>query len=348
MSRRRGLAALAVVAALVGLSACGTPGAGRSSDPAPDLMPLSAVLSKPVNWTKVLHSKQKLFGISISGAPASLAPIHKVTQEVHKAPDAVLYYQDWADAFDPDRAQHACQAGMLPVLTWESWSWKDTTDGHPSYSQPAYAPRRIAHGAYDSYIRATARAVKKLNCTIMIRFDHEANGYWYPWGLGAAGMHNTPAQYVAMWRHVWKIFHAAHVKNALWCWSPNLILPRQPYPLAKLYPGNKYVDAVGLDGYLLRPTDTPRSVLGPLMTKLHHIAPKRPWFVSETGVASGSHQPAGIRSMLHFVAHNKHLHGFVYLDEKATRADWSFGSNSASVRAFRNGIARHVYGHART
>jgi beta-mannanase len=204
----------------------------------------------------------------------------------------------------------------------------------------------IAHGRYDTYIRATARAIKSIHCSLLLRFDQEPNGDWYPWGIGTVGMHNTSAQYVAMWRHVWRIFRNQHVHNVVWSWSPNLLLPRH-YPLRALYPGNHYVDIVGLDGYLWHPQDTVHSILGPLMHGLSKFASKRPWFVAETGVASGAHQAAGIRNLLHVVATNKHLHGFVYLDEPEPRADWSFGSHPASVRAFRNGIARHVYGHAR-
>ena len=61
-------------------------------------------------------------------------------------------------------------------------------------------------------------------------------------------MHNTAGQYVAMWRHVEGIFRQLHVHNVTWCWSPNLLIPNQPYPLRTLYPGGRYVDAVGLDG----------------------------------------------------------------------------------------------------
>ena len=54
-----------------------------------------------------------------------------------------------------------------------------------------------------------------------------------------------------MWRHVYDIFAAEEVDNVLWVWNPNDI----SFPDFKLnhalayYPGDKYVDIVGLTGY---------------------------------------------------------------------------------------------------
>jgi hypothetical protein len=349
---RRVLVGLVAAVAMSGLAACAAPGSGSSGVAAPHLLPLAQAVTaspdaRPPSWPAVLGSKKKIFGVSLTGAPESLDPIANFAKQVHKTPNVVEYYQDWADPFEASRAEHACNAGILPMLTWESWNWQDTENGRTAFSQPAYAPRKIAHGAYDHYIKATARAIKSLSCPIMLRFDQEPNGYWYPWGLGTAGMHNTPAQYVAMWRHVWGIFKHQHVTNVDWSWSPNLLSAVHPYPLRKLYPGNKYVDAIGLDGYLYRTQDTPKSILGPLMKKLKPFASGRPWFVAETGVSSIRQQPSGIKSLLHAVATDKRLHGLVYLDEPEPRADWSLKS-AAAVKAFRKAIGKPVYGHAKT
>lgn len=352
MNARVGRRSIAVVlAVLLGVTACGSPGGGWS-DPKPTLVPLAAVRAADarlgvVRWKSILDSHRKAFGLSVDGAPLSLAPLQTVARSVGKSPDLVEYYQDWADPFVPRAAQQACDAGMLPVLTWESWDWNDLRDGATAPSQLAYAPREIAAGRYDNYIRATAQAIKSIHCTLVLRVDQEANGYWYPWGLGTPGMHNTAAEYVAMWRHIWRVFHAEGVTNVRWCWSPNLILSHGPqYSVASLYPGDRYVDVVGFDAYLLHPTDTPRSVLGPIMATLRSFASNRPWFVAETGVASGPTQPAQIASLLRAVAHRPRLHGLVYLDTAKPRADWSFDASPSSVAAFRQGISDPAYGRA--
>ena len=333
---------------LTSVASCARPGSAPTGDPNPNLVPLNNVAalsgSPSQVWHSLTHSRKKIFGISMVGAPASMTPVQQLAKQVHKTPGMIEYYQDWADSFDPTRANQACAAGMIPALTWESWDWRDLVNGKVAVSQPSYAPRRIAAGAFDDYINSTAAMIKSVHCTIVVRFDQEPNGGWYPWGVGTAGMHNTASQYVAMWRHVWTIFHRANVHNVIWCWSPNIFLQAHAYPLRALYPGNRYVDLVGIDGYLYRHHDTPHTLFDPLMAKLQRFASSEPWFVAETGVSTTRQQPRGIRSLLHAVAKDRRLRGLVYLDEPAHRANWTFETHPASLRAFRKGIHASAYG----
>ncbi|WP_217631238.1 glycosyl hydrolase [Modestobacter sp. DSM 44400] len=79
-----------------------------------------------------------------------------------------------------------------------------------------------------------------------IRLMHEMNGNWYPWGSGANG--NQPGEFVLAWRHVHDRFTALGVTNVAWTWAPNAVYTGGA-PLAPLYPGDAYVDAVGLSNY---------------------------------------------------------------------------------------------------
>jgi beta-mannanase len=83
---------------------------------------------------------------------------------------------------------------------------------------------------------------------IYVRPMHEMNGPWSAWGYGVNG--NTAAQHVAAWRHIVDIANAEGATNIRWVWSPNVDDgdPRL-VPYANIYPGDAYVDWVGLDGY---------------------------------------------------------------------------------------------------
>src|SRR5436305_951631 len=72
------------------------------------------------------------------------------------------------------------------------------------------------------------------------------NGDWFSWGIGVNG--NTSADYVAVWRHVVDIFRQENATNVRWVWCPNVMDTPQSV-FAALYPGDSYVDWVGLDGY---------------------------------------------------------------------------------------------------
>jgi hypothetical protein len=191
--------------------------------------------------------------------------------------------------------------------------------------------------------------VAQLNCAIAIRFDHEDNSSWYPWGLAAPGMHNTPQLYIAMWRHVWQVFQAAGARNVLWVWSPNVQYHhhRGLPGLRHSYPGAQYVNWVGVDGYFYghRGTSFDR-LFGHTLRRLSHIAPNKPQIIGETGVASGASKPQLIKALYAGVAHDPQLIGVNYFDlnKAGARSNWAFDETPASTAAFKQAVNSPVYG----
>jgi len=85
---------------------------------------------------------------------------------------------------------------------------------------------------------------------IVLRFAHEANGHWYPWGL--ARFDNTPWRYKQAWRHVWRIFRDVGASNVRFLWNPieeGCGGCEPDYRYERFYPGNKYVDYVGANAF---------------------------------------------------------------------------------------------------
>ena len=117
-------------------------------------------------------------------------------------------------------------------------------------------PRRIsmaqvASGGYDSDIRSYAEQVKAFRCHVVLSFGHEMNGWWYPWGLPDT----PPRVFKAAWRHFHDVFAAAGVRNVIWSWDPthqySQYRPGEvATPASEWYPGNKYVNWIGFDGYI--------------------------------------------------------------------------------------------------
>jgi beta-mannanase len=88
----------------------------------------------------------------------------------------------------------------------------------------------------------------------MLRFNHEMNGWWFPWAEGRTSTGvvngNSPGDYVKAWRHVHDIFTRVGATNVSWLWSPNIVAVNTNYAdLASVYPGDAYVDWTGVDGY---------------------------------------------------------------------------------------------------
>ncbi|HEX3824443.1 MAG TPA: glycosyl hydrolase [Mycobacteriales bacterium] len=329
-----------------------------------------------VNKNSICTTTKKCYGVFLQGSPDKIAPItdktnpKSIVSETGKQPNLVLFYQSWGPSaptgktnFDMTGAQNACAAGMLPMMTWESWDSSDTNSTQGvAYDQPKYSLQTIINGTYDTYIRATADAIKKLNCPIAIRLDQEQNGYWYPWGLTNTGMTGTaqptPIRFIQMWRHVWRIFNNQGATNVLWTWSPNhqgVQKKGSPNVLSLSYPGNKYVDWVALDGYYNSAVATFKRVFDSTITQLVPYARAKPLLVGETGVGGGgmtaAEKVSEIKDLLTNVAWRKHFVGMIYFDQQLGTpassqklfADWKFDETPQSLQAFKAEINRPIF-----
>ena len=129
------------------------------------------------------------------------------------------------------------------------------------------------------------------------------NGNWYPWC--EAANRNRPGDFAKAWRRVWRIFRRAGAANVEWVWSPVALEVKTIE-----YPGDRYVDRLGLSGFVggvqlrHRPwrsfTKLFRRSLRQLTT---HRARSKPIEISEVGVAEqGGDKPAWIREMFRALA----------------------------------------------
>jgi mannan endo-1,4-beta-mannosidase len=136
------------------------------------------------------------------------------------------------------------QQGIRTLLvSWEPWEPVPASGGPGAQGrpQPGYRNRDIAAGAHDPYIRAFARSLATFDGTVLLRYAHEMNGFWYPWS------HN-PAAYRRAWRHVVRLVReqAGNVRF-VWSANPSLYLPvgRWARGLRPYWPGRRWVDFVG-------------------------------------------------------------------------------------------------------
>ncbi len=80
---------------------------------------------------------------------------------------------------------------------------------------------------------------KQFGFPIIFRPFHEMNGGWFWWGSRAI----TPSQYITLYRITVDRLRANDLRNIIYCWSPDTYLKME------YYPGDDYVDIMGLDIY---------------------------------------------------------------------------------------------------
>ena len=176
------------------------------------------------------------------------------------------------------------------------------------------------------------------------------NGNWFPWSEERNG--NTRGQYVAAWRHVHDRFTAIGATNAIWIWSPNVITARSSVRLAPLYPGDDYVDWMGMVGYYRRvyvddrgqpKLPTFANTYGSTLDEVRAVAVK-PIVITELGATEvGGNKPAWINSMFQGLAQNPDIIGFVWFDHSVNGNDWRIESSRAATDAFAGDIADPRY-----
>jgi hypothetical protein len=265
--------------------------------------------------------------------PSNWAAISSIAAQVGSAPAYVMWYESWGgqwSAFDPVSVQTVINRGATPILTWMS----QNADG-----SAGFALRDIAAGRYDVYARSWADGIRSVHGTVILRFDHEMNGNWYPWSPGIAG--STAPDYVAAWRHLHDVFAAEGVTNVRWMWSPNVQYPGSA-ALPALYPGDRYVDIVGVDGYNWGSSaghvwQSYTQVFTPTLTALSALT-ARPLMIAEVGCSpNGGDKAAWITDFFSRVRADSRLHGFVWFDANKEQ-DWRIASSPQTLAAFAAGV----------
>jgi len=133
--------------------------------------------------------------------------------------------------------------------------------------------KQIAQGVYDAYFEEFADTIKEFKDPVFISVNHEMNGTWYPYSEAYPGSPSTAADFVAMWQRIVDISRKRGANNIAWVWSPN-VPDVGPVPYSKYYPGDSYVDWVGISFYSGNPISNLDSIY-------KSYADRKPIFITE-------------------------------------------------------------------
>jgi mannan endo-1,4-beta-mannosidase len=223
-------------------------------------------------------------------------------------PNIVAYFVPFRASWDPAPACRIIHDGALPLI---------------QINPPHVSLAAIADGVYAKHLSAYARQVRKFGRPIAIGFGHEMNGSWYRWGY-----RHVPAKvFVAAWRQIVTVFRQQHANNVTWVWTVNIIDPRKGIPNpAAWWPGGRYVNWVGIDGYYYKKAWTFASLFGPTIRAIHSLT-LEPIIISETAAAPDADQAAKIANLFAGVREYGLL-GFVWFDAPGFK-NWRLSSPAA-------------------
>lgn len=256
-------------------------------------------------------------------------------------PSVVMFFRDlgFNRGFPSSYIEIIDSAGSIPMISWELniWGGNKGTD---------YL-NTILEKKFDSYFIQWSRNCKRWGKPVFIRPGFEMNGNWFSWC-------GNPDKFKAAWKHIYKLFKKEGCNNAIWVWSPNTkSFPDEEWnQMEKYYPGDQFVDWVGLDGYN-RGDEIPgqsnskwityQTIFNIPLERLNKLTPDKPIMIAEIGCAeSASNSKAewiedAFKNMTNHPG-LKLLIWFNYDKRREGEADWRINSSPETLKSFNNGI----------
>ena len=255
----------------------------------------------------------RYLGVYEPDAPGSYAGMDQFAQAIGREPNIALYYNVWLKPFQVGFAASAAKHGAVTLVQIDARNISLVS---------------ITRGRYDSYWRSYADEVKTFGGRVILSFDHEMNGSWYSWGY----KHESPATFIAAWRHVVTIFREQGARNVTWLWTVNIVdgLSDVTDP-APWWPGSSYVNWVGIDGYYYSRSTLFPSLFGATIARVRELT-HDPIIIGETGVAISAGQSAKMADLFAGVR-TFGLLGFVLFDQDGANKTQSWRIRSPAVYA---------------
>lgn len=269
--------------------------------------------------------------------------------------DMVDVYLDW---FTPvanvtHTLRNIGKTGALPILTWEAQTitTKEILDGERKL--PLRDGRSITIDAYIAEFAAgVCRAAVLNHQPVLVRMLHEMNGDWFAWGIAyerGGTFPNSDDSYKRAWVKLHDAFTDRCGDNVRFIWAINHASVGRGTSFMGAYPGDDYVDFVGIDGY----NWGTRASWGwqgfgtlfyPGLCTLERETDK-PILIAEVGSSeSGGDKAAWIKDLIANVQSRERVQGFVWLNHEKYEVqvdgqmDWNVDSSPGSLAAFSEGV----------
>lgn len=253
-----------------------------------------------------------------------------------KKPFLVMVFVDWNNFIDGKVIEDIYSQGCVIFVTWEPWN---------ATKREGIDYDGLLSGKYDRYIRDFANKLKKIENKVFLRFAHEMNGNWYPWSGTAIGKN----KYVAIYRYVKDTFNKMDVTNVEWVFSVNWEdVPKENNHFMLYYPGDVYVDYVGIDGYNWGDTQSWSkwmSFRDIFEERYNEISSKlrKPVMITEfSSTGGGGNKTQWIRESMDAIKQMEGVKAFVLFNADK-EVDWSFPGNEASGKEFKKQLEAEYF-----
>ncbi len=290
----------------------------------------TATTTSPITTgTGTLNFPKKEWGAYTGWQENALTDLETVlgTQAKHRA---VFIHWGNEKLFPKYLSPYVKDKGKTLVVFWEATNYNVGTVNQAGYSYDA-----ILNGNFDSYIAQFAADAKAYGGEVILIPFSEMNGDWFPWSITQNG--NSAQKHIDAWRKIREAFRGA--TNVKFGWAPNhdAVPDTAANQFEKFYPGDAYVDYVGLDGFNFNnPWMTFDQIFGKSLAKMKVY--NKPVYIFSFASAPGTQKAAWITDALTTqIPKYPEIKGWIWFNENKER-DWRINSDTNALNAFKSAL----------
>lgn len=254
-----------------------------------------------------------------------VADFEFLNHKISRTPDFIPVFVHWGNEnqFPQVIAEYAAKNNQTLVIYWEAMDY--------NYPDPAGDPRysydQLLSGQHDDYLTSFSLAAKASNQPIIIIPFEEMNGDWYPWALTLNG--NSPQKHIEAFRYLRKFFTDSPTTKFAWVVNRE----SESIDLTAFYPGNDYVDYVGVNGFNFgTPWQSFAQVFSLTLDDLKTL--NKPLYIFSMASAEGEKKADWIKNAGLEITKDPQISGWIWFNENKER-DWRIWSDPQSLSAFR-------------
>jgi len=246
-------------------------------------------------------------------------PLNEFEMVVDDAPQLRSLFINWGE-MPPSVSSYEATKEVTPVIFLETYDM--SLDD-------------INAGVGDEFIHSLADELSHRTTNVILAPFAEMNGNWDPWG-GAVGS-NSPQKIIQAWRRIHDGFAGAPNVRFAWVVNASSVPDTPENAIERYYPGDEYVDYVGVDGFNDGDPWLPfESIFGKALAQLARYP--QPILITSMASAEGANKAGWIKNALCTqVPMNRKIQGWIWFDEHKER-DWRIDSSPAALLAFRESV----------
>ncbi|MDQ3075649.1 MAG: hypothetical protein M3Q34_00785 [bacterium] len=226
-----------------------------------------------------------------------------------KEVDLYAEFKGWNESFPVELTKEVGERGKTLVIFWE----------------PSFGYDEIINGSKDAYIQEFAQSAKEYKHEVILSPFDEMNLNENDWGYG---IHNNNAEkFKTAWIRIHNMFAGADNVKFVITYNNVSVPDISGNKIEDYYPGDEYVDYIGVDGFNFGDPWQTWESLFPITLIDRLSSYKKPIYIMSTATLPGPKKSEWIKDMGTGIHKYPQIVGFIWFNQKNKNENWLINAN---------------------